>query len=440
MIKKILFISILIVCIGSACNKVDVNFGSVFLDNSNTQIYLVDTFKAELSTVYIDSFATSGLGAGLTGAYIDPVFGRVQAQCYFEVAPPSYTDIYANTSYDSLTLILYLNKNYYGDTTKSLHINVNQLAEKIVPPNEGVNLYNIDNFSAFYTPLGSTDVVISPNKMDSIVIKLDDTFGKLLMAKLQNPTDIDVQNSSNFIQFFNGLKISTTSNDALIIGYTDSAIVRLNYEKHDLYTTPMKTDFVLGQKSHHFNNITIDRKGTILQNLNSINYEIYSNQTNNMGLLQSITGTMVKIRFPSLLNIFQIPNFAKILKAQLIIRPVRGSYNFYQLPPQLRLSQTTQTNQLGVDISSPTSSGTISSQLGNLTIDYLYGDNTYYSYDITNYLKGLLISVIYDNNGLLLVPPSPAIANQVNRILVGDANNSNSLSRIQLQIYYVTVQ
>jgi hypothetical protein len=440
MIKKLLFISVVIISIGTACKKVDVNFGSVFLDNANTQISLVDTFKAQLSTVYIDSFATNGLGAGLTGGYVDPVFGKVQTLTYLEVAPPSYTDIYANTTYDSLTLILRLNKTYYGDTTKSLHIDVNRLLEKIVPPNEGYNLYNTDNFNIYQTAIGSKDIVVSPFRMDSIAIRLDDNLGKLIMSKLQNKIDQDVQNSSYFIQFFNGLKISSPSNSPLIIGFSDSVIMRLNYKKHDVYTNNMQTDFILGQKSHQFNNIAIDRTGTLLKNLNSVNYEIYSNQTNNMALLQSITGSMVKIRFPTLRDVFRIPNFAKILRAELVIRPVRGSYNFYQLPPQLRLSQTTQTNQLGVDISTLNSSGTLTSQLGNLVIDELYGDNTFYSYDITGYVKGLLSSVIYDNNGLLLVPPSPSIATQLNRMLVGDANNSNSLSRIQLLVYYVTVQ
>ena len=440
MVKKLLFISGLIIAFTTACNKVDVNFGSVFLSDPNSQVFLVDTFQAQISTVYIDSFATNGLGTGLCGAYIDPVFGRVQAQCYFEVSPPTYTDIYENTVYDSLYLILYLNKNYYGDTTKSLHIDVNQLMEKIVPPNDGAYLYNTDDFNAFHTPIGSTDVVISPNKQDSIAIKLSDVLGKQLMTKLQNPTDQDMQNSSNFIQYFNGLKSSTSSNDALIIGFTDSAVMRLSYRKNDLYPSYQRTDFTLGQKSHHFNSININRTGTLLQNLNDINYEIYSNQTNNMALLQSLTGSMVKIRFPSLRNIFQIPNFAKILKAELVIRPVRGSYNLYQLPPQLRLSQTTQTNQLGVDLNFINSSGTYSSQLGNLNVDYLYGDNTTYTYDVSNYLTGILSSVYYNNNGLLLVPPSPAIANQANRMLVGDANNPNSLSRIQLLVYYLTVQ
>jgi Domain of unknown function (DUF4270) len=439
MIKRIFVIAIVIFTLGAACKKVDVNVGTVFLDNSNTQIYLIDTFKAQLSTVYIDSFVTSGLGTGLTGAYVDPVFGRVESHTYMDIFPPSYADIYENTSYDSIQLILRLNKSYYGDTTKPITINVERLAQNIVPPNEGSTLYNVDDFSTS-TLLGSKTIVISPNKMDSIAIRLSDVFGQQLMAKLQDRGDQDMQNESSFIQYFKGIKISTSTNNSLIFGYTDSCTMRLNYKKNDLYTTNMQADFGLGTKSHQFNNISVNRTGTLLQNLNSVNYEIYSDKTNNMALLQSITGSMVKIRFPSLKNIYQIPNFAKIVKANLIVRPVRGSYNAYAIPSQLRLSQTTQSNQLGVDIGNLNSSGVRISQLGNLVIDDIYGDNTYYSYDITEYLKGILTSVYFDNNGLLLVPPSPAIANQVNRILIGDANNSNSLSRIQLQVYYVTVQ
>jgi hypothetical protein len=105
--QKFSIIILLSLIIGSiACKKVDIQFGNDFVDNSNTQIIKVDTFSAELSTVFVDSFATSSLGTTLVGGYKDPIFGTIATQTFFEVTPPSYEDIYDNVLFDSLTLIL----------------------------------------------------------------------------------------------------------------------------------------------------------------------------------------------------------------------------------------------------------------------------------------------------------------------------------------------
>jgi hypothetical protein len=150
-------------------------------------------------------------------------------------------------------------------------------------------------------------------------------------------------------------------------------------------------------------------------------------------------GAMVKIRFPSVRDILKLPNYAKIIKATLVIKPANGSYQgVYSLPPQLRLSQTTQLNQVGTDITQINSDGTAVSQTGNLVIDDLYGSNTAYTYDVTSYLRGLVTDATINNNGLLLIPPSPALETQFNRLVVGDGSNSEA--KTQLFIWYASVQ
>jgi len=215
----------------------------------------------------------------------------------------------------------------------------------------------------------------------------------------------------------------------------------LHYRKFGMYVTNEHVDFTIGNVAHQYSNIAIDRTGTPLAGINSVNREILSEQTNNISYMQAITGTMVKITFPSLFDAHGLPNFVKLMSAQLIIRPMQSSYRTYPLPPQLRLSvTTTAANAIGNDI--VFTGATASTQYGNLVIDYITGINTAYTYDLTAYFKSLLLSnTSYfpgSHNGLLLSPPSNSFETKFNRAIFG--NNVNTLGKLELQIYYGAVQ
>jgi hypothetical protein len=128
------------------------------------------------------------------------------------------------------------------------------------------------------------------------------------------------------------------------------------------------------------------------------------------------------------------PDYLKIIKAELIVTPVNQTYTgFTPLPPQLYAYTTDQLNNLGSPLVSTTSNGY---QTGNLVIDPLYNSNTTYVYDVTSYLQKQ-ISINYANqNGLLLIPPSPASITTFNRLVIGDKNNS--AGALQLKVYYVS--
>jgi len=160
-----------------------------------------------------------------------------------------------------------------------------------------------------------------------------------------------------------------------------------------------------------------------------------------MAFTQPSTGAMIKIRFPSIQNLLNLPNYVKLLRAQLIVRPVANTYNtFYYLTPKLRLTTTTVANQMGTDLSINT--GTTSTvQNGGLTVDYL-GGNSSYVYDVTSYLNALLNNPVsaYQQDGLLLTPPSNAYETQFTRTIIGDKYNSAQQNQIELDVYYVSVQ
>ena len=76
-----LFLIILSVVLVS-CEKTKIQFGQAYVDNSYSNIILVDTITAELSTVYSDSVSTSASGSILAGNYNDNAFGKVTAKSF----------------------------------------------------------------------------------------------------------------------------------------------------------------------------------------------------------------------------------------------------------------------------------------------------------------------------------------------------------------------
>lgn len=422
-----------------ACKKVDIQFGDQFLDNGYTQVIKVDSFSVDLSTVYVDSFITSAKGVTLVGSHTDPAFGQVTVNNFLEVAPPVYADSFAATTFDSLTLILRLNKSYYGDSSQPIHIDVNRLAEPITGYDDNLlNLYNTQHFAVLPTPIGSTDVMVRPNQTDSVSIRLNDNLGKELLKKLQDPNDADMQSSNAFLQYFYGLRISSGTSGSMIFGCKDSVIMRLHYKQPGLYVQNKTWDFNLANKNHHFNNIHVNRSGTVLKDLPVLK-QINSSLTGNTAYTMYAAGVMAKIRFPTVRDLLKLPDFAKILKATLVVRPVRGSYGpFYFLPPALRLATTTQLNQIGSDIDFISSDGTATAQTGDLSVDYLYGESTNYTYDLTRYLKSIITDGTINANGLLLIPGSPALETAFGRLVMG--NPYNSSGKMELLIVYAAVQ
>jgi hypothetical protein len=427
-----------------ACKKVDIRYGDQFLDNGYTAIVKVDSFRTELTTVYVDSFVSSGKGVAVVGGYTDPVFGKIKAQTYWEVVPPAYVDGIADSfravTYDSIAVVFKPDQSYFGDTAQPVTLEVHRLSEPITPyDNTLQSIYNTRTFAVYPSPLGTRTLRIRPSSGDSLTIRLDDALGRELIRKFQNPADNDIKSNDGFLQYFYGLRMRAADGSKLIFGSKDSITLRVYYKKPGLYLQDRTLNFTLINKFYQFNNITVDRSGTPLQNLASAG-KIPSTQSGNTAYTLYMAGAMTKIRFPDVRDILKTPNFAKILKASLIVRPLRGTYGTgsYVLPPEVRLSQTTQLNQIGTDISYINSNGSAQTQTGSLIKDELYGENTNYAYDITAYIKALLNDGTVNQNGLLLIPPSPALETQFGRLVVG--NKDNSAGKMELLIVYAAIQ
>ena len=99
---------------------------------------------------------------------------------------------------------------------------------------------------------------------------------------------------------------------------------------------------------------------------------------------------------------------------------------------------TTQLNLIGANFTT-VSGAKAAAQTGNLFVDDLFGQNTNYSYDVTDYIKSLIADASINKNGLMILPgASQVYANQFSRLKIGDKNNING--KLELQLFYITVQ
>lgn len=421
-----------------SCKKVDIKFGEQFLDNGYTQIMKIDTFNADLSTIRVDSFPTSSSGATLLGTYTDPYFGKITSQCYSEMIPPFYEGPYTNTFFDSICLIMVPNRVFYGDSTQPVQVNVHKVTQIINGYEDNpLQINNVREFPVDPVPLGSASVLVNPLRRDSIKIRLSDAFGIELLNKLADPNDNDMRTSSAFIKYFNGIRVSTSNNGTFAFGCKDSLVIRLYYKQSQLFLNSKKYDISIGAKFHHYNQISVDRNGSALQDLNN-NRELHSSLTGNAAYTSYVGGAMARVRFNSVRDILKLPNYAKLLRATLIVRPLRGSYSpSFALPPLLRMASTNVNNQIGFDLFF-VNNGTAVTQYGNLTLDYLYGENTNYFYDVTDYVGTLVKEPTLSNPGMLMLPPSPSLETSFNRLAVGNRLNNNG--KTELILVYAAVK
>lgn len=423
-----------------SCTKPTINFGNNYSNDNATNVITVDTFGIRLSTVFLDSFPTSGTGSMLIGRYHDPYTGTVTSRSYSEITYPSVLPtITSLAQFDSLELIFRINKSFYGDTTKMQRYLVSQVTSVLNYPGIQLQFFNIDSIPYDPTILGSADVQINPTAGftsqktgDSVKIRLPDAQGLFLYNLLYDQSDT-VKNAATFRGFFKGLTIyPDTTRPGAIYGFRDSMFVRLHYHEPGVVYQPLFVDFPYVNKANQFNRITADRTGTPIQNISGQNPEIVSTATGNASYLQPSTALYVKLLFPTLGNLLQYPDYLSVLRATLTIKPVDGTYSpIYALPPQINLINTTQANTLGTTAATGT---------GGLVIDYLYGANTAYNYDVTSYVQAAILRGVQDNavNGIMLTIPAPAYNTTFNRVIVGDQFTPLRVNQISLKIFYAS--
>jgi hypothetical protein len=416
----------------ASCYRKDIQFEGDVPD-TYTRLVRIDTVQPMLSTVLVDSFATSGIYPFLLGRYVDPYLGTVAAKHFFQVGLPTSSDIPEEAKYDSITLTIKLNKYYYGDTTAVQTVQVRELDETLAYSYNN-KLYNSSHVRVKADVLGSRSLVIRPASTDSIVIRLSDVKGQELFSKFKQK-DNDVSTADNFLNYLKGLMIAVGDGDkAGVFGVADSMRVRLHY--HTIFPYPAEAHMDLYRYSGgiSYTQLLTDRTGTVLDAASGVT-EFPSGQTNHVAFTQSGAGVLLKMVFPGLRSILQEDNLVTLLHAKLVIRPVDQTYKLYNLPPSLYLAQTDATNTIGSPLADSTGSAVL---YAAPSIDHIYGVNTYYEFNITPYINLLMQTPGSETSGFYLLQDMPGTLADVNRAVIG--STLHSTNKIQLVLQVLTIK
>ncbi len=434
----LLFVLTLFSC-GTDTDTGEFTVGSDYLALSN-KVIMIDTVTVDMSTINFDSLVTSNKSRILIGNYDDPIFGKVKSDSYFQLSGSYYalnssgSDTESvNYVFDSISMILKYDKYYYGDTTKVQTFNVHRLLQKVKANTDDSNFYNNSALNYSSESLGKISFIPRPTQKDSLNIKMDKEFGEALFQRIKKReiTDFD-----SFTEYLKGLVlVPETSNSSSVIGFSaGNSKIRMYYSKYkaDEDEVSYYLDFSIVDKTKQFNSISLNKTGTLLQNLPISSSNLSSNLTNNQGFIQSGTGVACRVEFPNIKQFKNISTNGAIVNAELFLKPVNNSYSEkYPLADSLSVYVGDNLNRI---------SGTLVNSAGTTVYGLLnkksdeFNENLGYTIPIGAFLQKEMLKASDSRSSLILT--LPAISKSVNRIVLGNQKHANN--KIQLKIYYIS--
>ena len=403
----------------SGCKDPDELGLEVLPASDELNMTFVDTFTITTRTVREDTLRSDELSAQLIGSYIDPYFGKSNAECFSEVLLQGTPNFSAHQVTDSLVLKLFY-KGYYGDTNTQQVIRIFRLTESMSADS---NYFSNRTFTAENTPLGTLSFMPMPNTrvvIDSdtvaaqIRIPLDLVLADSLVALNGSTT---YQSNEAWRQYFKGIKLSI--DEATVVGqgcvnYFDLFNARMTLYYRDTANVSKNYSWVLtGAKSNYFtHDYTGFPAGNHLQD---------SNYADTVTCLQGMAGLKTRFEIPFISNLKDSGNVI-INRAEFKVTLTDGSTSQYPAPANLLIVSI---NEDGTTTSFPADYFESGSFFGGSL------DNRTYTFNLTRHLNQVL-SGVRGNNGFYLVVSGSSI--QASRAIVG--SGKNQVYPIKLNLYY----
>ena len=423
-----------------SCNKDETfQIGSKYLE-AKTNIRYLDSLTVLSYTVKLDSVRTSGLEtpAMLIGKQHDPEFGEITATSYFRINPPTSLSIPNNAVYDSLVLILLYNNYAVGDTNVPYTINVHRLQDKLKTRSDGY-LYNTSSFAYFPELLGTVSLMPRPNTYDTLGIKLDDNLGNELFNLIMDEDQL-VKESELFHNYFRGFALTYDDADNGIVGFNFPTaavagsgsgyfpLMRLYYHYFDFTTLYKYVDFQVGSENRAVQFNQIGLSNPMVDFPDQQRDKLPAQESDNSTYIQAGTGIVTRLEIPFLKSLLALHENILIMKAEIQIEPVRDSYFTYPLPDNISVYSCDRINRFSSSFASD----------GSLTIDKIYQEETWYTFDVTDFVKAKLREESDEVPSLLVTVKPEGLYSTINRVLLGSQMNRDN--GIKLKIYYINYQ
>lgn len=449
--NKFLFLLIIPLFFFASCINEDMVFdiGKNRVD-VKTHMVFVDTVSVKSFTVMFDSIATSGLEnpAIMVGKYNDSEFGTVTSSSFFRFKTITVTGstIPDDAVFDSIKLFVRYNSYSIGDTLAPFKLNIQRLKEPL-EPNDDNYFYNNDSIGTYSTLFGTTTFQPYPHSSDDTIwLKLDQNFGLELFNKIEDNDDI-LKDNDLFTEYLKGFTLHYDVTNKAILGFrypaaendTATPAMRLYFHYTDQTVKYSSLDFMVQlfdyasyQKRLQFNKI--DLKNAHFPLPASQKEKIPASATNNKTFLMAGVGIMTRFEFPYLKNLMTLHENIQVVDAVLEIEPAYNTYLTIDLPKNISLFETDKLNNFGDVINNKY--GETQSPIFNL--DELYQEDTYYRFDITEFVQDKLFLATDQVPALLMTINGENFNKTVQRLVSGSSLNSRD--RVKLKIYYITIE
>ena len=429
----------LLLCLLSAslCGCVDENshLGHTLVESSFYNVH-VDTCTVDISTVLEDSIVTRGDSICQIGHYRDDTWGMVTAAYYAEYSTASFTPN-ENYSYtlDSLVLVMRHSGHYWGDTLTRPLVHIYRL-EKPIELTDDEDLYNRTVLATEATPLCSFIYRPRPGETKVQEIRLPDEWGQQLLDDLVNQEEY-LEEQENFKHEFPGLAFVPDETGQCISGFlvNDSSMcLTLHYHEISTQRTEQKLTFSVHTECA-YTGIRHDQTGTPLVEVRSgIENHVHSTSLGHLAYMQGLTGYYNQLEFPYLNDLQDAGQIVSIESATLYLYPLKGSYNrINQLPDDIRLYITDENNVLEDYVYG---SDGVTVQTGNLTVDEAFGQDTYYSFDLTEFVRNNFGTWGIKRQKLLMNMNSSDAATTFDQVIF--TNDPNAERQCRLDIRFKT--
>ncbi|MBS2211722.1 DUF4270 family protein [Carboxylicivirga mesophila] len=430
--KHTVFIIVLIVGLAS-CQQGELDLRDDFI-GSDSYTALIDTVTIQMSTFRSDSVVSSSTGSALIGHIHHKLLGGQEAKSYFTMSYPN--DLSWDTEkqvFDSLLVVLKPNGYYIGDTIADAEYHVHRVNETI--SSDDGYYYSTNSFSYDEVPIASKSFHPSPGKGNELTIRLNDNFAKEIIDfvnEYKNHSD----KSTLFKEQFKGLVFTCDTNTTRsAIGYSsgdESAIFRfyshtIGIEKEEI-VDELSIDGTLTQFNHFYSNDKsikynqLDNRKTLLR----------EQDADNMTLLQNGSGLQFRIDFPTINNLLELKAQGHIVKAELRIKPNMEVMAIKDLPSTLYIADIYRANEIWGYLSD-SNGNTLNS---SLVIDYIYQEDTYYTFDITYYLNSRLLEPVVDIDRGLVISLPDNVGSSYSWLAANGKTSGNNPSELLLYYYY----
>ncbi|MGD9977658.1 MAG: DUF4270 family protein [Bacteroidales bacterium] len=422
---------ILIATIFSCNNSNESVIGNDFILPDGSMVY-TDTVSVNMSTLILDSIQTANQKVALVGRYNDKNIGTLNSKSFMIMGADSYTlDEYA--VYDSLVLVLTPSGYYYGDTLTPCTIKVHEVKETIEIDNDEGYISNLSDFEVDPNPIGEKKFYARPKSKDEIRIPMSDELGLKFTNKFKSGTH-PFEEDEGFTNYFKGIMLQVDDGTNTILEFevnNESISLQLYYhiEDSDIQTEDERDTLFIppSNTSLQFNQIKADSTNSVISQLSE--EPIGSAQLNNSCYVQGGTGIVARIDFPTLHDFLQQDRKFEILKAILVIQPsLEMDMNY--LPSELYLYVTNKHNDFIARLTDASGNAIT----GSLYEDFIYRENTRYSWDITSFINVLAKNPSTTYNGLLLLPVD--YNSKFNNVVIADQQQSQHRTQLELYVLY----